>query len=239
MRGRPGFPISTRLEVVKRYLDGESKAKLCREYGVNKESVRVWVEKFRKDSVTGLQSRKTNRPYSVEFKKSVVQEYNAGVGSMQELAIRHSIAGKTTLRVWIMKYNSGHGEGLKSYYGGNDHMTKGRKTTLEERVRIVEYCLEHERDYVLTSREFGVSYPQVYSLVRKHEARGVAGLKDTRGKGKAIEDMTELERLKAENRLLEAKNYRLQMENDLIKKVREIERGSGSALSDLKDSTKR
>lgn len=103
---------------MKRYLDGESKAKLCREYGVNKESVRVWAAKFRKDGVTGLQSHQTNRPYSAEFKKSVVQEYNAGVGSIQEVAIRHEIAGKTTLRMWIMKYNSGHGEGLKSYYEG-------------------------------------------------------------------------------------------------------------------------
>ena len=81
MEGRTGFPISTRLEVVRRYLDGESKAKLCREYGVNKESVRVWVEKLRKDNVAGLQSCQINRPYSVEFKKSVVQEYNAGIGS--------------------------------------------------------------------------------------------------------------------------------------------------------------
>ena len=85
-----------------------------------------------------------------------------------------------------MKYNSGHREELKSYYGGNDHMTKGRKTTLEERVGIVEYCLEHERDYVLTSREFGVSYPQVYSWVRKHEARGVAGLKTREAKARLL-----------------------------------------------------
>ncbi len=118
-------------------------------------------------------------------------------------------------------------------------MTEGRKTTLEERVGIVAFCLENDHNYILTAKEFKVSYAQIYSWVRKYEARGLAGLKDTRGKGKAIEDMTELEKLKAENKILEAKNYRLQMENDLLKKVREIERGYGSALSGLKDNTKR
>jgi len=40
-----------------------------------------------------------------------------------------------------------------------------------------------------------------------------------------LEDMNELERLKAENKLLGAKNKQLQMETDVLKKVKEIERG--------------
>lgn len=32
-------------------------------------------------------------------------------------------------------------------------MTKGRKTTYEERVELVRYCIEHEMDYAQTSAE--------------------------------------------------------------------------------------
>jgi len=99
-------------------------------------------------------------------------------------------------------------------------MTKGRKTTLEERTGIVVFCLENDHNYVLTAKEFKISYAQVYSWVRKYKASGLAELKDTRGKGKTIEDMTDLEKLKAEKKILEARNYRLQMENDLLKSPR-------------------
>jgi regulator of replication initiation timing len=47
---------------------------------------------------------------------------------------------------------------------------------------------------------------------------------DKRGSAKLISEMTELERIKAENKLLQAENNRIQMENDFLKKLEEIER---------------
>ena len=41
-----------------------------------------------------------------------------------------------------------------------------RKTTIEERKEIVEYCLKHNRDYKETSSIYAVSYSQVYSWVK-------------------------------------------------------------------------
>lgn len=103
-------------------------------------------------------------------------------------------------------------------------MTRGRQTTLAERIKIVEYCIDHDFDYNQAAKLFQVSYGQVYSWVKKYNERGVLALKDNRGKGKALEDMNEVERLQAENKLLEAKNRQLQMENDVLKKLEEIER---------------
>ncbi len=41
-----------------------------------------------------------------------------------------------------------HPEGLKDYMPQGDVYTmKSRKTTQEERIKIVRYCLEHEKDY--------------------------------------------------------------------------------------------
>ena len=103
-------------------------------------------------------------------------------------------------------------------------MTQGRKTSFEERVEIVQYCIEQQNNYVETARKYHVSYQQVYSWTTKFETQGVEALQDKRGKRKPLEEMSEFEKLKAENRLLEAKNKRQQMEIDFLKKLEEIER---------------
>ena len=101
-------------------------------------------------------------------------------------------------------------------------MTKGRKTTQEERAKIVAFCIEHNYDYGLTVETYGVSYNQIYAWVRKYEEGGIDKLKDSRGRKKPVEEMTEVEKLKAEMKILEAKNRQLEIENEFIKKLQEL-----------------
>ena len=108
-------------------------------------------------------------------------------------------------------------------------MTKGRKTTQEERAQIVAFCIEHGKDYGLTVETYQVSYQQIYSWVRKYEASGVDGLVDRRGKDKPEEELTEAERLRQENRMLQAKLRDKEMEIALLKKLRELRGGGWSA----------
>ena len=44
-------------------------------------------------------------------------------------------------------------------------MAKGRKTSKEERVEIVEYCINNERNYKEAADKYKVSYNQVYTWV--------------------------------------------------------------------------
>ena len=104
-------------------------------------------------------------------------------------------------------------------------MTKGRKTTQEERVEIVAFCIEHGKDYVLTMETYQVSYQQIYSWVRKYEEKGVDGLIDRRGKAKSESELTEAERLRQENRILQARIKDKEMEIALLKKLRELRGG--------------
>ena len=106
-------------------------------------------------------------------------------------------------------------------------MTKGRATTLEERIEIVGYCIEQGKNYVAEIERYQVSYQQVYSWVGKYEKLGGAGLRDKRGKCKPMEEMTEVERLRAENQMLQAKNRHQEMEIALLKKLQEVERRRG------------
>lgn len=228
-----------RVDIVKRCLAGESKKRIARDHDIHITTVKILMQRYNAKGEAFIFTRGTHQRYTREFKDKVAREYLAGEGSSTDLAIKYGIAARGAVSRWIIEYNNGHRGAHRVCPGGSVHMTEGRKTTLEERVGIVAFCLENDHNYILTAKEFRVSYTQIYSWVRKYESRGLAGLKDTRGKGKAIGDMTDFEKLKAENKILEAKNYRLQMENDLLKKVREIEGGYGSALSGLKDNTKR
>lgn len=86
------------------------------------------------------------------------------------------------------------------------------------------YCVSHSNDYSATAKEFNCSYGQVYSWVNKYSKKGVDGLKDGRGRNKSADELSELEKLRAENRLLKAEKKRQQIEIDLLKKLEEIER---------------
>lgn len=100
-----------------------------------------------------------------------------------------------------------------------------RNTTLEERIEIVRACLAGGKNYREGAEQHQVSYTQLRQWVQKYEAKGIEGLVDRRGKRKREEEMSETELLRAQLRLKEAENYRLKMENDLLKKLRELERG--------------
>lgn len=59
--------------------------------------------------------------------------------------------------------------------------------------------------------------------MRKYEANSVEGIRDKRGKKKSESDMDETDRLKAQIKLLQAENRRLEVELAVRKKLQEIE----------------
>ena len=99
-----------------------------------------------------------------------------------------------------------------------------RKTTFEERKEIVDYCIEHNRDYKNTAVKYAVSYNQVYSWVKKYDANGEKGLTDRCGHHKTDEEVDELERLRRENLRLKRQLEEKDMVVELLKKVKEFER---------------
>ena len=104
-------------------------------------------------------------------------------------------------------------------------MSKGKKITQQERPEIVAFCLEHNKDYLLTVEHFGVSYQQIYSWVRRYEAKGIDGLTDGRGRTKPESEMTYTEKLQAQVRMLEAQLRDKEMEIELLTNVKELEGG--------------
>ena len=169
--------------------------------------------------------KRTNKKYSNELKRQAIEAYQRREGSLREICKKYGITNHSILIDWIKWYN-GHKEiKERSAAKGEIYMTKGRKTTQEERAEIVAFCIEHNKDYGLTVETYNVSYQQIYAWVRKYEEGGVDKLRDNRGRTKPAEEMTEVEKLKAEMKILEAKNRQLEIENAFIKKLQELKGG--------------
>ena len=84
-----------------------------------------------------------NKKYSKELKLQAIQDYISGNGSLREISRKYEILSNKQLRNWIKMYN-GHKEFKeRSSSKGEIYMTKGRKTTQEERAEIVAFCIEH------------------------------------------------------------------------------------------------
>ena len=219
------FTTDEKLEYVHRCIRGvDSVNHVAKLIGVSYTTLARWIRNYESLGIDGLNNSSKNRYYSEEVKNMAIKDYLDGEGSLSDICKKYGIKSNKQLRNWILKYNS-HEKLKSSGSGGTKIMTKGRKTTYEERVDIVKYSLEHKNNYAETSEHFQVSYQQVYSWVVKYKQGGVEALQDNRGRRKSVEEMSELEKLKAENKLLQAENKRKQMELDFLKKIEEIERG--------------
>ena len=181
-------------------------------------------------------SRRRNKYYDRKLKLQAVQDYLGGGGSLRTICKKHGIKDKKQLRNRIKWYN-GHKEIKERRAAGTEiYMTKGRKTTEKERAEIVAFCIEHGKNYPLTIKTYGVSYQQIYAWVRKYEEKGVAGLVDGRGRNKPESEMTEVEKLRVQNKLLQAQIKDKEMEIALLKKIERI--GEVGCLSGVRQEKK-
>jgi transposase-like protein len=117
-------------------------------------------------------------------------------------------------------------------------MIKSRKTTMEERIEIVRYCIEHGNEYKIAAEWFHVSYTQVYQWVKKYQSNGEEGLRDRRGMRKNVEELSDIERLQRKIEQLERQLELKERETEVLKKVQEIERRRSSPEAGDKRNTK-
>ena len=80
------------------------------------------------------------------------------------------------------------------------------------------FYIERGKDYGLAVETYKVSYQQIYAWIHKYEEKGVQGLTDLRGKTKPENELTEEDRLRQENKILQAKIKDQEMEIALLKK---------------------
>lgn len=212
-----------KVKIVEQYLNGELSQKgAAKKCGVNKRSVQDWIRLYKTEGPEGLLSPKANKRYSKELKLQAVHAYLSGEDSLDQICVKFGIRQHSQLLGWIRVYNEG--KELKELTEGSA-MKKARKTTLEERICIVKDCLDHDRNYGAMALKYDCSYQQVRNWVDRYEKMGSAGLEDKRGRRIGSQpSRTPEEELRDRIAEMERQNKDLQMENDLLKKVRELER---------------
>lgn len=217
--------VEEKIKAVEMYLAGEmGKTAIISHYRIGLTTFRDWLRLYEMRGTQGLMPASKWRRYSPDLKIQAVKEYLSGHLSQADICIKYNISQRSMLRSWIKRYNS-HEDFNQPNNGGTIYMAKSRNTTLEERIEIVSHCIAGNKDYGKTIERYGVSYQQIYGWVRKYEKDGADGLADRRGKRKDEASMTEVEKLRAQLKLKEAENLRLQMENELLKKLEALERG--------------
>lgn len=153
-----------------------------------------------------------------------MQEYLNGNSSLFSLANKYGIRSRNTVFRWVSKYNS-HIDNRDYDPHPEVHMTKARrKTPQSERIKFVQYCTNHNKNYTETAAKFNCSYQQVYSWTQKYLADGEAGLTDKRGRRKQPEELSELDLANRRIKELERKLKEEQAKNEFLKKLDQLER---------------
>lgn len=212
-----------KVRIVERYLKGEIDIiEAGKQANAAYQSVQRWISIYETDGPVGLLNQSKNQSYSKELKINAVNDYLNGNGSQNVICKRYQIRSCYQLQQWIKVYNAGGN--LKESTGGAS-MKKARQTTPEERIGIVKDCLEYDKNYGAIAIKYNCSYQQVRNWVQRYEEMGLAGLEDRRGRSIGSQlSRTPEEELRDKIAELERKNEDLQMENDLLKKVKELER---------------
>jgi len=214
---------SEKLQIVEEYLSGKiSRSEAGRKSGVDGTTVSKWTSRYKAEGVEGLITSAKNKSYTKETKLFAVMDYLSGKGSLLEICERYSISSDRQLRNWVNVYNS-HEE-FRIFSGGS-HMTKTRETTPDERIAIARECISKNNNYGETALKYQVSYQQVYGWVKKYQAMGESGLEDRRGRrAGTLPSRTPEEELRDRIAQLERDKQYLEMENALLKKVKDVER---------------
>lgn len=218
--------VEEKIKAVEDYVNGlRSVAEIMSDLSIkSSRSVRNWIGAYQQHGEIALWPTLKNSNYSSDFKNMIVEKYINGEASVTDLSAIYKIKGHGTLQHWISMYNN-HIE-LKDYSPKQEvyMATARRMTTIEERKEIVEYCKENDENYKETAAKFDVSYRQVYSWVKKYDAKGDEALIDKRGHHKIDDEVDELERLRRENAKLRRRLEEKDMVAELLKKAKEFGR---------------
>ena len=196
---------------------------ICTMFSVNMNTLQVWRALYNYGGVQALMRPTKNKVYPEELKRRAVEDYLSGNYSKFDLIAKYGISSLSVFNTWLKFYTS-HSELNDSGKGMSQTMTKGRKTTVEERIEIVKACLANGKNFQETAAQYEVSYQQVYLWVRKFEQNGEEALQDQRGRTKPVEERTPEDVLRLKIQQMERENERLRAENLLLKKLEEIER---------------
>jgi transposase-like protein len=219
------FTAPEKLKICKSLEQGASISQLARSLGVGLTTLEKWRKEYQYYGEEAFERPTGNRSYSKEFKEQVVLEYYRDGPSLSELAGKYQIS-YSVIASWVETWDNG--VNLSDYHiNPGVYAMASRKTTPQERTEIVQWVLDHDLNYTAAAEQFQIKYATIYRWTKQFLKEGDAGLDKKIGRkpNQAVdpESLSETERLKWELEVLKRKNYRLELENQVLKKKEELE----------------
>ncbi len=224
MSRKPNFTLEQKRDACLSLLEGSSMKHLARNLGIGVATLRGWKREYLLHGVQAFERSQGNRSYTAEFKQQVVEEYYREATSIRELSAKYRVS-RSVIAGWVRRWDNG--EEFEDYHLHPGVYTMDpKKTTPAERLHIVQWVLEHEKDYTAAAAKFQVKYATLYAWTQRFLQEGEAGLDRKRGRKPKqsvdLSTLSEVERLKLELEEQKRLNYRLDLENRLLKKKEEI-----------------
>lgn len=109
------FDLYFRIKAVTAYLNGMSSASVAKMFNIAaKETVLLWVHRFEKFGVLGLQSRVIHGDYTREFKLRVLDWRKQHQASFPETALHFDLSSPSVIWQWVKAYERKGAQGLVS-----------------------------------------------------------------------------------------------------------------------------
>jgi transposase-like protein len=214
------FTKEVLLQAISDYkLGKKSIIQISNDLACDKKTVIHWIKSFDSLGEVALLESNRNKSYSKEFKEQVISDYLNGKGSLADLTYKYKISSRSIVSMWVLNYNNGIE--IRDYDPKHEVYTmKARKTTLDERIEIVEYCIANKQNYKLAADKYSIPYSLVYQWVHRYLKEGDTALGYSK-KGphkKVIIPTTDQERLQVENERLKRELERKELEIEILKK---------------------
>lgn len=169
--------------------------------------------------------------FNLDTKLKAVQLYLAGVGSTT-VARQLGIRNDANVRMWIARYRKYGAKGLELRQPKYDYSG-------EFKLRVLNWKKQHKASYSQTALHFDLSnVGTIANWQKKFNQGGTQALFTRRGRAKhmttnhnrqASKQLSELQRLKAENRALK-------VENEYLKKLEALVQRRGQSKKNIKSS---
>ncbi len=155
MRKNKRLSYEEKLFICTIYEKGEESLRgLASQFNVSKGAIEELIFKYRNFGGEALRMQHMHQSYTETFKNEVVESYRNGDGSYYDLALKYGIRNPSLIARWVLGYNN-----IKTTHSGSGGVNiMARKTTLDERIEIIQYLINHELDYNETAIKFNVSY---------------------------------------------------------------------------------
>ncbi len=200
---------------------GQSSGRFGKMHGLGDKTIGQWRDRYKRDGLDGLAEAKKNQHYSEAFKLKVITAYLNGEGSADKLAMAYGLRSSSQVKAWVSRYN--RDKTVTASPSRKQVPKMSRKTTLEERIEVVEYVTTQKHSYSEAAERYQVSYQQARSWVLKAKDGGYEALSDNRGHHKPQRELTELDKANLRIRQLEDQVADMKLLEEFVKKYQEIQ----------------